>query len=283
MEDRILLKQYHDYITDEKKLSESTVCSYMRDLRHLSEFLEYSLSKAEPAMLQSYLEHLVKSGCSAATCARNASSIKSFYSYLLTEGLIWSNPAKNMIVIKQKPHLSEVLTSGEVDLLLQQPRKQDARGIRDSAMLELLYATGIRVSELVGLDLSDFDPCHSILHCGHEEKERCLPLNPYVLALLKDYIVNARPALSVGKEKEALFLNASGARLSRQGFWKLVKQYQNQANIQKEISPQLLRHSFAAHLLENGAGLHDIQVMLGCADITSITHYTGLLPSSGRI
>ncbi len=276
-------RQYREYLVGVKKLSDNTVDSYMRDLRQVTGYLDCSPEDAGPSMLSSYMEHLVNAGRSPSTCARNASSIKSFYSYLLKQGLITRNPAAGISVGKHEQRLPEILDSREIELLLQQPRRADAKGMRDAAMLELIYATGVRVSELVDLRLADFDATGSRIRCVQREKERYLPLNPYVAAAMNQYVNCARPVLTAKGNNDSLFVNVSGKRLSRQGFWKIVKHYQTQANIEKDITPQVLRRSFAAHLLEYGAGLHEVQVMLGHSHTSSTTYYSKLISSSSKM
>ena len=213
-------------------------------------------------------------GKSAATVTRALASIKSFYAFLAERGEIKTNPAKGVAALKVERRFPEILTGKEVELFLDQPRCVDAKGYRDHAMLELLYATGIRVSELISLDESDCSLSAGFIRCESKGKERIIPLYPAAVKALSDYIKDVRPQLLADPEETALFVNMNGERMSRQGFWKIVKHYQEMAQIDKDITPHTLRHSFAVHLLENGADLRSIQEMLGHADISSTQIYT---------
>ena len=199
------------------------------------------------------------------------------YQCLVSKGLADQNPAKGVAPAKVERKLPQVLTGKEVELFLEQPECTDLKGYRDRAMLELLYATGIRVSELIALDLSDLNLPGGVLKCRSKGKERMIPLYPAAIRALQEYIHNIRPQLVEDPDEPALFVNMSGERMSRQGFWKLIKYYQEKAGIQKDITPHTLSHSFAAHLLENGADLRSIQEMLGHADISSTQIYSRLL------
>jgi integrase/recombinase XerD len=213
-------------------------------------------------------------GKSNATVIRSVASIKSFYRYLQAQGKVTANPAKGVATQKVERKFPDILTSREVELFLEQPQCVDAKGYRDHAMLELLYATGIRVSELISMDIDDVSLSASLIRCTSKGKERMIPLYPAAVKALSDYIREIRPQLIADPEEEALFVNMNGERMSRQGFWKIVKHYQETAQINKEITPHTLRHSFAVHLLENGADLRSIQEMLGHADISSTQIYT---------
>ena len=185
-----------------------------------------------------------------------------------------SNPAKGLTAAKSERKYPEILTSREVELFLDQPQCVDAKGFRDHAMLELLYATGIRVSELISLDLDDLNLSAGFIRCRSKGKERIIPLYHGAVKALQDYVKNIRLQLIADSGEEALFVNMNGERMSRQGFWKIIKCYQEKAGIEKDITPHTLRHSFAVHLLENGADLRSIQEMLGHADISSTQIYT---------
>ena len=196
---------------------------------------------------------------------------------LAFEGSIKENPAAKLTPDKTTPKLPQILTSKEVELLLEQPSCTDAKGYRDRAMLELLYATGIRVSELISLDMSDVNTSAGVIRCKGKDKERFIPLYPTAVKALSEYIEFIRPQMIALPNEKALFVNVSGERMSRQGFWKIIKSYQQKAHIDKTITPHTLRHSFAAHLLENGADIHSIQEMLGHADISSTQIYSQLV------
>ena len=216
-------------------------------------------------------------GKSAATVTRALASIKSFYAFLAERGEIKTNPTKGVAALKVERRFPEILTGKEVELFLDQPRCVDAKGYRDHAMLELLYATGIRVSELISLDESDCSLSAGFIRCESKGKERIIPLYPAAVKALSDYIKDVRPQLLADPEETALFVNMNGERMSRQGFWKIVKHYQEMAQIDKDITPHTLRHSFAVHLLENGADLRAIQEMLGHADISSTQIYAQIV------
>ena len=286
MQSAELLEQYKTYLVQEKNASEHTLSSYMRDLRQLHQYLQEEadaeLMSATTEDLQRYLDHLKGEGKSGSTQARNIASWKNFYQYLIAQNMLDVNPAKALSAGKAEHKLPEILTSKEVELLLQQPKTTDDKGIRDKAMLELMYATGIRVSELVDLNLSDVNLSAGNIRCFSKNRERFIPMYPYALSILREYIEHVRPKMIATSDVEALFVNMLGERMSRQGFWKLVKNYQNKARIKKEITPHMLRHSFATHLLENGADLRSVQKMLGHSDISSTLFYTQLVPNSIR-
>ena len=204
-------------------------------------------------------------------------SLKSFYAYLFGSGSVRSNPAKNVSSVKVERKYPEILTNREVELFLDQPRCVDEKGYRDHAMLELLYATGIRVSELIGLNIDDVNLAAGFIRCDSKGKERMIPLYQAAVKALQDYIRDIRPRIISDTDEQALFVNMNGERMSRQGFWKIIKYYQEKAEITKDITPHTLRHSFAVHLLENGADLHSIQEMLGHADISSTQIYTHVI------
>ena len=216
-------------------------------------------------------------GKSVSTVTRSLASLKSFYTYLLGAGRVEVNPAKGLAPAKVERKLPQILTSKEVELFLEQPDPSDAKGCRDRAMLELLYATGIRVSELIGLDLDHLNLSAGFIRCASRGRERIIPLYPAAVRALQDYVEHVRPQMIERPDEKALFVNMNGERMSRQGFWKIIKHYQEKAGIRKDITPHTLRHSFAAHLLENGADLRSIQEMLGHADISSTQIYAQLV------
>lgn len=275
-----LLRVYEEYLTTEKKASANTVSSYLRDVQQFAsamEMLEIPLTEVLPGDVERYAQSLINKGKSAATVTRAMASVKSFYTCLQKTGYAGNNPARGVATTKVERKLPQVLTSKEVELFLDQPSCTDLKGYRDRAMLELLYATGIRVSELIGLQTGDVNLGGGFLRCPGKGKERVIPLYPAAIRALSDYIKKVRPQLVNDPEETVLFVNMNGEPMSRQGFWKLVKYYQEKAGIHKEITPHTLRHSFAAHLLENGADLHSIQEMLGHADISSTQIYSQLV------
>lgn len=271
------LHGFEAWLCSEKKVSANTLSSYLRDIRQFFGYLssvDLHPEKMTQKSLEQYVAQLSARGKSDATVTRNIASLKSFYTYLFASGFVKSNPAKNISPIKSQRKLPQILTSKEVDVFLEQPDCSDYKGIRDKAMLELLYATGIRVSELINLDLNNVNLYASMIRCESRGKERLIPMYPSAVRALAHYVDHVRPQMVENQDEQALFVNVTGRRMSRQGFWKIIKHYQEKAGIKKEITPHTLRHSFAAHLLENGADLRSIQEMLGHADISSTQIYT---------
>lgn len=274
------LQGYEKWLVNEKNVADNTLSSYLRDVRQFKNYLssiDLSVEWADRRVLEQYIHHLSGQGKSLATITRSIASLKSFYTYLLSAGYVLYNPAKSITPVKAERKLPQILTSKEVDLFLEQPECCDAKGYRDKAMLELLYATGIRVSELINLDLCNLNLSASVIRCESRGKERLIPLYPSAVHALSEYVVKIRPQMIEHPDETALFVNLNGRRMSRQGFWKIIKFYQEKAGIQKEITPHVLRHSFAVHLLENGADLRSIQEMLGHADISSTQIYTQVI------
>lgn len=272
---------YYKYLTEVKKASQNTLSSYLRDVRQLSDYLsahtDVNLDEASDEELAEYIAWLKSNGKSVATVSRAIASLKSFYNVLVNEGVVQNNPASKLVPDKNTQKLPQILTSKEVELLLEQPSCTDAKGYRDRAMLELLYATGIRVSELISLDITDVNTSGGVIRCKSKEKERFIPLHQTAVKALAEYIEFIRPQMIALPNEQALFVNVNGERMSRQGFWKIIKAYQQKAHIDKPITPHTLRHSFAAHLLENGADIHAIQEMLGHSDISSTQIYSQLV------
>ena len=275
------IELFESFLKNEKKASANTLSSYMRDIRQFAEYLDSqgdaSIISAGDEDLADYIEHLRDTGKSVSTVSRNIASLKNLYSYLTINRFIERNPATKLVPEKSTQKLPQILSSKEVDLLLAQPECIDSKGYRDRAMLELLYATGIRVTELIELNLDDVNLSDGVIRCRSRDKERVIPMYPKAIKALQDYLELVRPQMIALPDEEALFVNVNGERMSRQGFWKLIKHYQKKAKIEKEITPHTLRHSFAAHLLENGADIHAIQEMLGHADISSTQVYSQLV------
>ena len=273
-----LVSVYENYLLNMKHASANTVASYMRDIRqfssYVSEMEETSVSDCDRDCICRYTQHLTNEGKSAATVARCVASLKSFYSFCLSESLVNENPVYKIPTQKAEKKLPQILTGREVELLLEQPKCTDLKGFRDKAMLETLYATGMRVSEMIALNVSDVSLGGSFIKCEAVGKFRIIPLYPAAVKALTAYLTDIRPKMVSGPEEEALFVNVNGNRMTRQGFWKIIKHYQETAQISKDITPHTLRHSFAAHLLENGADLHSLQEMLGHSDISSTQIYT---------
>ena len=274
-----LLTEFKTYLVTEKGASANTVASYLRDITQYVHYLgedDRQVLDATSERIEAYRKEMLRMGKSAATVTRALASLKCLYRWLQQKGRCAENPAKGVKAEKVERKLPQILSNQEVELLLEQPRCVDDKGFRDHAMLELLYATGIRVSELISLNLDDVNLTSGYLVCVGKKKSRIIPLYPGAIKALSDYLKNIRPHLVVPGER-ALFVNMNGVRMSRQGFWKLVKYYQEKAGIQTEITPHTLRHSFAAHLLQNGADLRSIQEMMGHADISSTQIYTKLI------
>ena len=276
-----ILELFENYLKNEKKVSLNTLSSYLRDIRQLGEYLdsrtEDTIVTATEKELGDYVEFLKAKGKSVSTVSRSIASIKCLYSTLCIKQVITKSPANKLVPEKSKPKLPEILTNREVELLLDQPKCVDAKGFRDKAMLELLYATGIRVTELIDLNINDVNLAGGVIRCHSRNKERFIPMYHAAVNALSDYISLVRPNMIAVPDEQSLFVNVSGERMSRQGFWKILKHYQKSAGIEKDITPHTLRHSFAAHLLENGADIHAIQEMLGHADISSTQVYSQLV------
>ena len=278
VQDSVSLSRFQDYLKNERNSSDNTIASYMRDMRQLSEFLDAhdlpNLLDAGEKELNIYLDFLRRSGKSPATVTRHIATMKRFYQYFFAAGEVIQNPAASLVGEKTEKKLPQILTSKEVELLLEQPECTDAKGYRDRAMLELLYATGIRVTELISLNVSDVSLAVGVIRCRKKDKERVIPLYPKALAEYMEFI---RPQMIATPDEQSLFVNVNGERMTRQGFWKIVKTYQAKAHIEKDITPHTLRHSFAAHLLENGADLRSIQEMLGHSDLSSTQIYAHIV------
>jgi integrase/recombinase XerD len=263
------------YLQQEKKASKNTVISYERDLRQLFQYLDEQgisdLSKVTKSCLNSYIVYLQKEGKASTSISRMLASVKAFFHYEFREGKIRKDPAELLKAPKVEKKPPVILTVKEVEDFLCQPGTRNAKEIRDKAMLELLYATGIRASELTGLKSEDVNMDLGYIHCNDGFHERMIPFGKAAGEAMKLYLDSARAELLHGRESEWLFVNCSGGQLSRQGFWKIVKYYGEKAGIKEDITPHSLRHSFAAHMLSGGADVQLVQTMLGNSD-TSTTH-----------
>ncbi|HHY24018.1 MAG TPA: site-specific tyrosine recombinase XerD [Clostridiaceae bacterium] len=272
-----LVQKYVNYLEQGKHLATNTLQSYKRDIEqyisYLQELSVVGITNTSKSTIIAYLLHLQKKGRATSTISRNLASIRSFYQYLTKNKVIEYDPTIELESPRVEKKLPQILSTQEVELLLDQPKCVDLKGYRDKAMLELLYATGIRVSELINLNLSDINFDVGFIKCNKKNKERIIPIGSLALKALQDYINKARKNMVKYSDEKALFVNVNGNRLTRQGFWKIIKQYRIQAKIGKDITPHTLRHSFAAHLLENGADLRSIQEMLGHSDISSTQIY----------
>jgi len=272
-----LVQKFVNFLERDKRLSFNTLQSYRRDIEQYFSYLQeinlQNISNSNKTTVIAYLLYLQKKGRATSTISRNLASIRSFYQYISKNKLIDHDPTAELESPKVEKKLPQILSPEEVELLLEQPQCVDLKGYRDKAMLELLYATGIRVSELIQLDLQDVNIDMAYIRCNKGTRERMIPIGSMAINALKEYLSKARPMLVQNDEEKALFVNINGKRLTRQGFWKIIKQYKNKAKINKDITPHTLRHSFAAHLLENGADLRSIQEMLGHSDISSTQIY----------
>jgi integrase/recombinase XerD len=274
------LQTFIHYLSVERGLAQNTLFSYERDITQYLEFLGkagiLSLKDSSKVHISNYLMKLKQLGRASATLSRTMVSIRAFYQFLVRERMLDHDPSLHMETPKLEKRLPKVMTVQEVETLLEAPQTSSPNGMRDKAMLEVLYATGIRVSELISLDLQSVNLGMGFIRCiGKGSKERIIPLGRIASQYLSTYIESMRPKLlKKSKAEEALFVNHLGTRITRQGFWKIIKRYAMEANILKEITPHTLRHSFATHLLENGADLRAVQEMLGHADISTTQIYT---------
>ncbi len=271
-------RSFSEYLRKEKNSSQNTLSSYLRDIGQFESYISCGIEAATQDDVLRFTKHLTEQGKSVSTVTRSVASLKSFYSFMQVQGLVFNNPAKAVSIPKVDRKMPQILTNKEVELLLAQPKTNDLKGYRDRAMLELLYATGLRVSELISLDVHDVNLSASFVRSG-SPRERIIPVYQTAVKALAEYIKVARERMVRSKDDQALFVNVNGERMSRQGFWKIIKHYQEKAGIKKEITPHTLRHSFATHLLENGADLRSIQEMLGHADISSTQVYVNLVKS----
>ena len=277
-----LIQAYETYLVKVKQSSANTVSSYMRDIRQFSGWLESQavadILTVSQEQITDYFAWLQKSGKSGSTVSRSLASLKNFYSYAISSGFLEVSPVSAEIHVERgEKKLPQILSGREVELLLSQPSCTDAKGFRDKAMLEVMYATGIRVSELIELNVDDVNLDLGIIRCSGSRKSRAIPLYPAALRALTAYLRNVRGAMVSDPSETALFVNVGGARMSRQGFWKILKHYQTKAGIEKDITPHTLRHSFAVHLLENGADLGSLQELMGHCDISSTQLYTQMV------
>ena len=276
-----LIGAYENYLTKVKQASANTIASYMRDIRQFADWLrdneDLDVVDAAQLNISGYLSYLESDGRSAATVSRTLASLKNFYSYVVSSGFLETTPVADIRVDRGEKKLPQILTGKEIELLLAQPACVDAKGFRDKAMLEVMYATGMRVTELLELDIDTVNLELGIIRCDNARKSRSIPLYPAALRALTVYIRNVRAGMLAQPEEKALFVNVNGVRMSRQGFWKILKHYQHSAHIEKELTPHTLRHSFAVHLLENGADLGSLQELMGHSDISSTQLYTQMV------
>lgn len=270
------INNFLEFIKEDKKLSDNTLQSYKRDLVQLEEYMDsnkINFLKATDEDVKKYFSKLQEMGKKTSTVSRNIASIRSFYQFLVRNKKMKKDPTEKIQSPKVEKKAPTILSSSEIELLLEQPKNVDLKGIRDKAMLEFAYATGMRVSEIISLNIEDINLKEGLVICKNGGRQRNIPLGTLSLKALAEYIENSRPILIKDDAVKALFVNTNGKRLTRQGFWKIVKYYKEQAHITKDITPHVLRHSFATHLLQNGADLKSIQTMLGHSDISSTQVY----------
>ncbi|AYV69896.1 MULTISPECIES: site-specific tyrosine recombinase XerD [Niallia] len=279
MEDQ--LKDFIHYLLVEKGLASNTLVSYERDLKSYIKYMknveQCNLKEIQRSHIIRFLGFLKDQGKSSKTIARHIASIRAFHQFLFRDRVLEEDPTVHIETPQAERTLPKVLSMEEVEALLDFPHKNDHYGLRDKAMLELLYATGIRVSELINLNMDDVHLTMGFIRCiGKGNKERIIPIGGAATRALEDYLHQGRPTFLNQKKstEHSLFLNHHGNRLTRQGFWKILKRLGKEAHIEKEITPHTLRHSFATHLLENGADLRAVQEMLGHADISTTQIYT---------
>ena len=273
---KIIIDEFIDSLKA-RQASANTIASYERDIMQFSNYFEamgkkiFDLKKDD---MQEYIDYLMSAGKSNSTISRCTASIKSLYRYLLNKNLVEENIADNIESPKVDRKEPMILTSKEIEMLLEQPDLSELKGQRDKAMLEILYATGIRVTELISLRMEDVNLTNGYIKVKKKNSERHIPLGNLSLRCLKEYINKVRPLLIRTEEEKTLFINTNGQKMTRQGYWKILKQYKEQAKIDKDITPHTIRHSFAVHMLQNGAEVKTVQELLGHTDVASTMMYT---------
>ena len=274
------LVDFTEYLRNEKKSSENTVLSYARDLRGFCGFMKESgvkdPAKVNRTNVMAYVYELQKQHKAGSTVSRNIASLRAFFQFLQRKGRVTDNPAIELELPKVEKRTPEILSLEKVELLLEQPCGEEDKEVRDKAMLELLYATGIRVTELISLRVEDINLSLEYIRCGDENKSRIIPIGAQAKLSLRRYMEKVREHMVLRQEEDVLFVNCNGRPMTRQGFWKIIKAYAKKAGIEEDITPHMLRHSFAAHLIENGADLRSVQEMLGHSDISTTQIYTRL-------
>lgn len=272
-----LVENFLGFLQNDKKLSDNTLQSYNRDIKLYCNYLtenNLDMINTDSQEIKEYLENLKEKGKAVSTVSRNLASLRSFYQYLHRTKVISEDPTLDIESPKIERKPPKVLTSEQVELLLEQPKCVDLKGYRDKAMLELVYATGIRVTELISLRVEDVNLNNGYIKVKKKNTERHIPLGNLSLKCLKDYMNKVRPLLIRTEEEKTLFINTNGQKMTRQGYWKILKQYKEQAKIDKDITPHTIRHSFAVHMLEDGAEIKTVQELLGHTDVASTMMYT---------
>lgn len=271
--------EFITYLHNIKKTSSNTEISYQRDLKKMAEFLKArginDAAQVKGLELQGYICYMERENFASSTISRSVASIRAFFQFLVKKGIISEDPSENLKPPKVEKKAPEILTVEEVDHLLKQPDLSTPKGIRDAAMLELLYATGMRVSEMLHLQVSDVNLQYGYVVCHENSKERIIPIGLPCKKALERYMGDARESFVKDEQEPALFINCSGKVMSRQGFWKVLKGYAFDAGIKRDITPHTLRHSFAVHMLQNGADIRSVQEMMGHSDISTTQIYLG--------
>ncbi len=277
----LLLNEYLTYLEFDRRVSPNTLDSYRRDIVKYMNYLQrenqFNIKECNRTIILNYIHSMQKQGLSSSSASRSLATLRSFYQFLMQKQYISKDPTSNIKGMKPEKRLPQILSYQEVEILLNQPQCKDFKGYRDKAMLEILYATGMRVSELISLRPGDVNIDIGYINCRHRGQVRVIPIYSMAKTAIREYIDRARNKLPQIIDKDVLFLNRNGTQLSRQGFWKIIKTYTKQAGIEREITPHTLRHSFAIHLLENGADLKSIQEMLGHIDISSTQMYAQIV------
>lgn len=272
----LIIQDFMEYLKG-RQVSKNTLMSYERDINQLVNYLDKMDKKmfdAKAEDLEAYIAYMQTIGKSNATISRNVASMKAFYRYLLRHKLVETNIADKLVAPKVEKKEISVLSVSEVENLLSQPNLSELKGQRDKAMLEVLYSTGIRVTELVSLNITDLNLNAAHIKVKKKSKERVIPFGNTTVKYLKEYVENVRPLLIKAEDEVSLFINANGQKMTRQGFWKILKQYKEQAKIDRELTPHTIRHSFAVHMLQNGAEIKLVQELLGHTDVASTLMYT---------
>ena len=275
----LMVQDFIKYLSN-RQVAKNTLVSYERDVNQLLAYiakLNKKLADLKSEDIQAYVAFLQTEGKSTATISRAVASIKTFYRYLYKNKLIEENYAECVVSPKVEKKDLSILSVNEIEKLLEQPSTTDLKGLRDKAMLETLYATGMRVTELISLKVNDVNLNYGYIKIKKKNKERSIPIGNVAVRYLKEYIEEVRPLLIKTDEEEYLFINANGKEMTRQGFWKILKQYKEQANIDKELTPHTIRHSFAVHMLQNGAEVKSVQALLGHTDVASTMMYTHMV------
>lgn len=277
----ILFEKFIAFLKEEKQLSKNTLNAYQHDISCYIEYIRQHkldlLTGVHSDTIVDYIDRLHREGRANSTISRNVASIRSFYKFLCGNQIIQNDPTIDVKPIKVEKKQPEILTNDEVELLLEQPNAHDFKGIRDKAMLETLYATGMRVSELIALDSKDVNLRLAFIKCRNNKSERIIPIYPAAVEAIRVYCEKVRPFMIKEDSESSLFVNCKGERMTRQGFWKIIKRYTEKAGIKKDITPHTLRHSFAIHLLENGADIKSISEMLGHSDVSSTQVYADMV------